>query len=296
MTWEAIARKDVRDAIRSYWLWGLSGLFVLFFTVPAFFLADRIGTAAQQQGEQISSDALLGVLVEINAFFVPVIAIGLAYAAIAGERDSGSLKLLLSLPHSRQDVVVGKFLGRSLVVLIALTAGFLVAGFTFLITPITFAGENYVLFALLTGLLAVVFVGIAIGVSAAAQSSRRAMLGTVAVYVVLVLFWDRSTNGMMMLLQRYADVSVTPMAKLHLSLKILNPTQAYKSLTNAIIIGDTFTARISLVSGMRQLEYAQALGESVPPYLSNPSLLVVMFLWLGLSLLLGFLIFKELDL
>jgi len=51
-----------------------------------------------------------------------------AYLAIAGERESGSLKLLLGLPPSRGEVLVGKFLGRSGVVAIGLVLGFLVSG------------------------------------------------------------------------------------------------------------------------------------------------------------------------
>ena len=93
MSWQVVARKDVEDAVRSYWLWGLTVLFVAFFVAPAYFFADRVGQAAQQQGAEASSDLFIPILAEVNAFFVPIIAIVLAYAAIAGERDDGTLKL-----------------------------------------------------------------------------------------------------------------------------------------------------------------------------------------------------------
>jgi len=33
MTWIAVARKDVRDAIRSYWLWGLAAVLSLLLAI-----------------------------------------------------------------------------------------------------------------------------------------------------------------------------------------------------------------------------------------------------------------------
>ena len=302
MSWEAVTRKDFQDAIRSYWLWGLSALFVVFFGVPAYFFADRVGGAAQQQGQELSTDAFLSILAEVNAFFVPVIAIVIAYAAIAGERDSGTLKLLLSLPHSRLDVVVGKVLGRGGVVALPVLVGFLVAGGIFVVTPVTFGFANYVGFAVLTALLAVTYVGIAVGFSAAARTARRAMIGTVGTYVLFTLIWNRFASGLINLLSEYTDFGGESLVPIHLLVKVLNPSQAYKTMTIRLVADSATQARVSLIGGgglqgqLTQQMYAQTLGDSLPVYLSDPAVLLFMGLWLVGMPAIGYYFFNETDL
>jgi len=302
MSWEAVTKKDFQDSIRSYWLWGLSVLFIVFFGVPAYFFADRVGSAAQQQGQQLSTDAFLNILAEVNAFFVPVIAIVIAYAAIAGERDSGTLKLLLSLPHSRLDVVVGKVLGRGAVVALPVLVGFVVAGGIFLVTPVEFGYANYALFALLTALLGVTYVAIAIGFSAAADSARRAMIGTVGIYVLFTLLWNRFASGLINLLSEYADLGGESLVSIHLLVKVLNPSQAYKSLTLRLVTDTAAQARVSLIGGgglqgqLNRQMYAQALGDSVPFYLSDMAVVVFMLAWLVILPAAGYYVFDQADL
>lgn len=313
MSWEAVARKDFRDAVRSYWLWGLSAIFVVFFTVPAFFFADQLGGAARDQGAELSSDAFLPILAEVNAFFVPVIAIVIAYAAIAGERDSGTLKLLLSLPHSRLDVVAGKVVGRGAVVVLPVLLGFAVAAVVFLATPVTFGARSYVLFALLTALLALVFVAIAVGFSAAAETGRRAMISTVGVYVLFTLFWSRFADGLIGLVTDHVDLEGATTVELHLLVKVLNPTTAYRSLTHAIdtpgevamgntTIAHASAARSQLAGGaglqgqFRRQLYAQTLGSDPSFFLTDPFLVLLLLVWLVGVPLAGYYAFREADL
>jgi ABC-2 type transport system permease protein len=62
---------------------------------------------------------------------VPVLALVASYLAIAGERESGTLKLLLGMPPTRREVVLGKLLGRLAVtttaIVVAFTVGALLA-------------------------------------------------------------------------------------------------------------------------------------------------------------------------
>jgi hypothetical protein len=107
MTWEVVARKDFQDAVRSHWLWALSALFVAVLAFPpALIIADIIQIG--QASEGLNTDLFVFLMRDTMTLLVPIIAIVLAYASVTGERDSGTLKLLLSLPHSRRDVVAGK--------------------------------------------------------------------------------------------------------------------------------------------------------------------------------------------
>jgi len=84
------------------------------------------------------------------SFFVPMLGLAISYAAIAGERDSGSIKLLLSLPNSRRDVILGKFIGRCAVLTIAILSGYVVVAAFALLTYESFAAVKFILYAMLT--------------------------------------------------------------------------------------------------------------------------------------------------
>ena len=138
MTWDAIARKDVQDARRSYWLWGLAGvLSALLALGPVLIATGLIQVSQPQNGDAITTDLYVQLMLGVLTFFVPIVAIVLAYDSITGERDSGTLKLLLSLPHARVDVVVGKAVGRGTVVSAAILIAFAVAAIAILATTST---------------------------------------------------------------------------------------------------------------------------------------------------------------
>lgn len=303
MSWIAIARKDVRDARRSYWLWGLAAVLSLFLAIgPLLIVADFIQIGQPQNGEALTTDLYVNLMVGVLTFFVPIVAIVLAYESITGERDSGTLKLLLSLPHSRLDVVVGKAVGRGVVVSTAIVIAFVVAAITLVPTPFEFAVANYVGFALLTVVLGLAFVGLSVGFSAAAETSRRAMIGTVTMFVLFTLIWDRFANGLIRLLSNNTGMESESLVPLHLFVKILNPTEAYRSLSISLLTGDPLIARVSLIGGgglqgqLNQQMYAQALGDSVPAYLSDPVVALVLAFWVVVVPLAGYWAFEDADL
>lgn len=303
MTFQAVARKDFQDAIRSYWLWGLSGLFIVVLALPpALIVLDIIQLGEQQGDGGLTTDVFVFLLQDTMTLLVPIIAIVVAYASVAGERDSGTLKLLLSLPHSRLDVVTGKVLGRSGVVVIPVVIGFIVAAVVFLATPVEVKLQNYLLFIFLTAVLGVVFVAVAVGISAGARTARRAMIGTVGVYVLFTLFWNRFAQGVIRLLRDHTSVGGDVRVPLHLFLKVLNPTQAYKTLVSRLFIDDPVAARVNLIGGsgiqgqLNRQVYAETLGESLPVYLSDPVVALILVAWLIGAPLLGYVVFSEADL
>lgn len=303
MSWQAVAEKDVRDAIRSYWLWGLTVVLSVFLAVgPILIAAGFIQISQSQEGGPITSDLFAQVMVGVLTFFVPAVAIVLAYDSITGERDSGTLKLLLALPHSRLDVVIGKALGRGAVVTVAILIAFVVAAVAMVPTPIELALGNYLGFALLTVGLGLAFVGIGVGFSAAAETSRRAMVGTVTMFVLFTMIWGRFANGVIRLLSNNTEVTSETLVPLHLFLSVLNPTEAYRTLVLSMVSGDPLGARVSLVGGsglqgmLNRQAYTQAMGGSLPPYLSDPAVLLILAFWVVAIPLAGYWVFEETDL
>ncbi|MFB6217602.1 MAG: ABC transporter permease subunit, partial [Halobacteriaceae archaeon] len=145
MTWDVVARKEFRDAVRSRWLWALTVVFVLF-TAGAALLFALVSGGGGQQAQGLTSLGLLGFLLSPAGLLVPIIGLVVSYKAVAGERDSGSLKLLLGLPHSRLDVLLGKVVGRGAVVGVAVVTGFVLTAVVVLATFAAFSPGKYLAF------------------------------------------------------------------------------------------------------------------------------------------------------
>lgn len=121
----AVAKKDFQDAVRSRGLIALTVIFVLFTVGGAYVGTQVAGVFGDEAGDTLD---LVYALQSPASFLVPIIALLIGYGAVAGERERGSLKFLLGLPHTRWDVVFGKIVGRSAVVTVSILVGF-AAGF-----------------------------------------------------------------------------------------------------------------------------------------------------------------------
>ncbi|MFW5911800.1 MAG: ABC transporter permease [Halolamina sp.] len=297
MSWEAVARKDFRDAVRSRWLWVLSALSILVFAGAA------VGRLYVGGGSQQESTAILRTflffLKQGTAILIPLTALVIAYGSITRERESGTIKLLLSLPHSRDDVVLGKFLGRSAVVTLPVLIGFFVALLALLPAAAGLDILTYVEFALLTALLGVVFVGIAIGVSAAARTNQQAIVGAGGLFAVFWFLWNFVVSGVNRAATDLLGLSTPQQYQLRLALKLLNPIQAYKTLVDSLFMGD-LNARVQMfgmIMGMiPNQQAAEALGPELSPVFSDPIVLLAMLLWLVVPLAVGVVWFRDAEL
>ncbi len=293
MTWQAVARKDFRDSLRSRWLWVLSAIFVGLFVGSAYFVGSGLGNS----DEQVSTDAFIGLLgSRVVALLVPLIALVVAYSAIVGERESGTIKLMLSLPHSRQDIVVGKLLGRSGVVAVPIFLGMVASAIVLVFYGINLKIVSYLLFTMLTIALGIVFVSLAIGISAAASTNRRGMVASVALYVLFTQFWQYVRRSLLVLDDKLSlGWELAQFAKYGLFIKYFNPIRAYETLVASLYMGGTLDARLYQIRGLQLRAYKQALGET-PFYLSNPVVIAQFLLWLLIPVAVGYLLFDRADL
>jgi ABC-2 type transport system permease protein len=311
-----VARKDFEDAVRSRGVLLVSVLFVGLFVFGAYFFADQVSQAATQAGNAPpaqsgggggtpDSDTFLRVLSSAVTLLVPVVALVASYSAIVGERTSGTLKLLLSLPHSRRDVVVGKLLGRGAVVCLPAVGGLLLSMLVFPLTDVALKPVTFLGFALLTGVLAITFVALSVGVSAAASTDRRAVVGTVGAYIGLLVFWNQAVDPLVSRLAETLDWGQATVLKASITLKLLNPLGAYNSLVASLVTDSTAAARaavtggiqLSRQSGLLQRLYAQQLSqEGIPFYLTDAAVVVYLLLWIVVPLVVGYGLFRSADL
>lgn len=280
MSWEVIARKEIADAIRSRSLLVLSALFVLF----ALFLT-ALYASFPLLGGTAESELTIGNLVSFfnsAVAFVPIIGVLLGYKAIVGERRSGSLALTLSLPHTRDDVVLGKFFGRAVVlavpILLAFAAGLVVVVALF----DTYSLVDYLVFVLAVLLIGAAYLALSIGVSGVTSSSVLAGVGVFVVYVAFRFLWlpgltaaqtvlDRIQSGEWTLSFQY-DWWMYPIAT-------INPHYAYQMILHGFVYTDRAQPRY--------------MGAS---YVNGWSGLVVLGLWIALPLLVGRWLFRRQDL
>ncbi|WP_275039302.1 ABC transporter permease subunit [Halorubrum californiense] len=126
---------------------------------------------------------------------LPIIALFLAKGAITGERQSGSIRLLLSLPPSRRDILFGKLIGRMSLMLVAA----LVGGVATAVAVVTLLGGGLGLLVPFIGflcLMSISFVAVGVGISAASANDQRASAYAVGLYMVLVALWSLIYAGL----------------------------------------------------------------------------------------------------
>lgn len=234
MNWLGVAKKDVLDAHRTWTLGFASAFFVLVLAVPTY-------AAVRYPGESDFFSA-----VGIVLFLVPLVALMLSYDSIAGERELGSLKLLLGLPYTRLDVVAGTALGRITVVATASLAGIVVAALVFVAFGGTVEIVDLLVFAALVVLLGAAYAGSAVGVSAASATGTRAM-ATCVVFFLVTMSWSSIPR-----LVRYAldgfSMPSGPTPEWAVLFKALGPIDAYsiviaelRETTGAVVqSGDAF--------------------------------------------------------
>jgi ABC-2 type transport system permease protein len=279
MSWQAVAQKDFRDAIRSRLMIAVAVLFVAF-TGGGVALGSAFGF---DSGAVVF--LILNVFLRGSSIFIPLVAIGIAYRAIAGERDSGSLKILLSLPNSRLDVVAGKFLGRSAVVGVAIVIGFIAM---LLATAITFDGDIpadvILMFMLASLLLGIVFVSLAVGVSASSDSTFMAAISGFGLFVIFRFAW-----GGIVLLLRYAangfelpSIGSAPPEWAQV-LNVVNPMQGWRQATEWLL---------RRVSEQQQTQQAAVDAFYLEPWFG----FVVLLLWIVVPLAIGYYRFESADL
>lgn len=273
MSGSLVARKEFGDALRTRTLRLVSAVFALLVVGDAYLYT------AQSYHTGSAADVVLHFVPAARAL-VPLVGLAVGYRAVVGERASGSIKILLGLPHSRRDVVRGKLLGRCVVVALPLLASFALAAALVASQYGGFALVPFAGFVLLTLLLGVAFVALGVGVSAATATPRRAAAAAVGAFALVELFWGALVN-----LVGYAvtgSASMTyPLPAWAYFVQRLSPTGAYEGLVRALVSRGTV-----------QL----AGGGPAPAYLSPWVALLVVLAWAAVPLAVGARRFRNADL
>lgn len=239
-----ILQKELRDAARSRWLAGFALTFALM--TLAFSLAQGASDGAISQGFTRTTAGLVNLVL----LLVPLLALVLGSGAIAGERDRGTLPMLLSQPVSPVAVLAGKYLGLVLSIWMAIALGFGVAGLLLaLVNPLTDVTQ-YLQFVLLAALLAAATLSIGLLISVLTATRMASIAMSIVAWFLLVLVYDIgaialaltvSASGDTLLLATLANpvegVRILAVIGLQPDLRVLGPLGAY--LVNEVGTGTT---------------------------------------------------------
>ncbi len=136
-------------------------------------------------------------LVSLVIYLIPLIALLLGFDAIVGERERGSLDLLLALPITRLELLLGKYLGLAAALTLSTLAGFALVA-VLLFQRFGSAGVyHYAGFVLSSVLLGLAFLSLALLLSVLARDRTRASGLAIALWFAMVLVFDLLLLGLL---------------------------------------------------------------------------------------------------
>lgn len=201
MSWQAIARNDLRGAIHERGAWALfTGFFLGFGGLAALLV--------QLGGPEF--EGYIDLLAPGVGLLVPLAGIILGYEAIIGERESGTAVLSLSMPHSRASLIIGKLVGRTTLLATVITAAALLASIILLFFYPSFSPSRYAGFIAMTIIYGAVFLWVATALSMALSTSRRVIAAAFGTYIGLTLFWNVLIDLTEIILFRFRPTSGEP--------------------------------------------------------------------------------------
>jgi len=188
-----VAKKEYMDNVRGRWMLAISLLFVaLCLTVSAFG-----GVAGGGDIGLRSFEVTVVGLMSIVSTLVPILALMAGYAAIAGEREQGSLQLLLTMPLTRTEVLLGKFVGLGAVLSTAVVAGLGLSGALIAATAGLEGWQGFLAFIGGTLLLALAFLSVSLCFSSLVAKRSTALGLAVFVWIFFSVIWGLIFLGLM---------------------------------------------------------------------------------------------------
>lgn len=131
-------------------------------------------------------------LTSLSVYLVPLVALLMSFDAVAGEVERGTLPLLLAYPVARWEILAGKLLAHTGILVIALVAGYGAAALTAVANdPLAVAGFGALWCLTWTStLLGATFLGIGYALSSLARRGSGAAGLAIGLWLGVVVLYD----------------------------------------------------------------------------------------------------------
>lgn len=266
-----IAKKEIMDCIRNFWIITITAIFVLLTLIESYF-GSVFSTGWHDFGATIS---FMMLSVE---WIVPILAFMLGYAAIIGEIERGSMSALLSMPINRVEIVFGKFLGLGGVLSLSILLGFGSAGAIIgIMIPNANYGE-YLSFILSTVLYGIVYLSVAIFFSTLFKKRSTALGGAIFLWFFFNMILPLVLLGIAVAGKALPDIINGYAPDWYYVLQLINPTSVYSAL-------------VSLNVGLDLM----GTVEKYPAFYTTELLVTVLIIWITVFLILTLWRFRRKD-
>lgn len=259
----AIARTEMLILRRNWWLVMATSIMVLFALALTFAGSAPTGTlGVDMLTVSVSSMTTLAV------YLAPLLALMMSFDSIAGERDRGTLGLLLTYPAGRGEILMGKFLAHVAALGIATGIGLGSAGVVAALYGGAGADSIVALIRLIVTatLLGAVFLALGYALSALAKSPTAAAGLAAGLWLVFVVLFDLGLLGAVV-----ADNGGFFTQKIFPWVMVANPADAFRVWNIAMSDG------VALTSGMG------GAAQMLPGWAAKLSLLIWPLLGFGLA-------------
>ena len=289
----AIAKKDFQDAVRSWLFWGLSAFFFVLMAALAGFIS-------WANPDNFTTIDFIALVSQVCKLIIPLIALLLGWKAIAGERETGSIKVLLSLPHSRKDVLLGKLVGRTAVLSLSLGIGFLIAMVAVVFAVSEFSFPAYVAFLAMTVVYGLAYMAIAVSLSSLTRSTTMAGAAMFGVFVLFYIVWNSIQTALRLLMQRGyiegVDYTVTFAGRQMEQQRLPDWAQ----FINMIDPGNAYQNTITLFSSLSSDRIGTSFNEvafpdGLPFFLQDWFSLLILLFWIAVPLAVALYRFDRVD-
>lgn len=265
-----IARKELKDGFRNRWLLAITMIFALLSVGISWFGAASSGSIGfTSLANTIISQASLAV------FIIPLIALLMAYDAIVGEDEDGTLLLLLTYPLNKAQLLLGKFLGHGTILALSTLMGFGSSAVTIMLFAEGIGSwqviKSFGVFILSASLLGGVFIAFAYVISAWVTEKSKAAGLSLVFWFLFVLVFDLTLLGILVATEGQFKPELLPYVLL------FNPTDVFRLIN---LVGFESEGQ-GLLTMARDLSFGYGV------------LFSALCLWLAFPLLLAYFIFKQ---
>jgi Cu-processing system permease protein len=219
-----LARKELRDSLRDRWFW----MYAAAFAILAFAITSVAGSDAGTIGVA-GWGRTAASLVALVQLVVPLMGLTIGARSIAGQRERGTLTLVLSHPVNTTEVFSGIFLGNAAAILAAVSGGFGIAGLVAATRGTSVAAGDLVAIAGLAWLLALAMVGTGMLLSVLARSGATATGMALLVWFGVVLVGDLGLMG--------TSVATRLDERALFLAAVMNPVEAFRLSAMSVLDG-----------------------------------------------------------
>lgn len=210
-----IAQKEILSSLRNKWFL----IYSVVFAALSLGLS-LIGLSGLENYGVSGFGRTTASLINMIILFVPLMGLTLGAMSIAYERERGTLLYILAQPVSYSEVLIGKYSGLALSILGSLLLGFGLSGFIIAIKGGTADLSGYLIFILLTFLLALVSLSIGMFISGYLKNYDTTLGVSILIWLFLVIFSDLGIIGTSFLVN--LDINQV------FILTLFNPIQVFK--------------------------------------------------------------------